>query len=202
MSGTLISDLDSSPQLDGDGDLISKIMADMNGSEPPVQQQQQMQMQMQMQQQQQPKYSSGGVISSPNPNSTMQHTMDSAPATAHIIGHEHPTNADFQAAVQPRGLMGASASASWEPAPRAPVRKVAKKSWWNKVFEEMRVPILVAFMVFLFSLPIVNLVIGTYIPSFVKSTGELTVTGLLLKSLTAGATFWILQRVIVPLLAL
>lgn len=191
MSGTLISDLDGSPQLDGDGDLISKIMADMNGGEPPVQQQQQVK-----------QYSSGGVISSPNPNTTLQHTMDSGPATAHIIGHEHPTNADFQAAVQPRAS-SPSSQASWEPMPsRAPVKKILKKSWWNKVFEELRIPILVAFMVFLFSLPIINIVIGNYIPAFVKSTGELTVMGLLVKSLTAGATFWILQRVVVPLLAL
>ena len=190
MSGTLISDLDTSPQLDGDGDLISKIMADMN-TEPPAQQQQQQQ------------YSSGGVISSPNPNTTVQHTMDPAPPTAHLIGHDHPTTADFQAALQPRGLAAPSASAAWEPAAtRAPVKRLPKKSWWNKIFEEMKVPILVAFMVFLFSLPIINIVIGTYIPSFVKSTGELTVMGLLVKSLTAGGTFWILQRVIVPLLSL
>jgi len=188
-TGTLISDLDTSPHLDGDGDLISKIMADMNTEpSPPAQ------------------VPSGGMISSPNPNSTIQHTMDNAPATAHLIGHDHPTNADFKAALEPRGLpspssMGGAASWSNEDAPPPP-RKAPKRSWWSKIFGEMKIPILVSFMVFLFSLPIVNLVIGTYIPSFVKGTGELTVLGLLLKSLTAGVTFWILQRVIVPLLSL
>ena len=185
-SGTLISDLDTSPQLDGDGDLISKIMADMN-TEPPAQQQQM----------------ASGMISSPNPNSTIQHTMDNAPVTAHIIGHEHPTNADFQAALEPRGLPSASSAASWssnEAAP--PIKKAPKRSWWNKIFAEMKVPLFVSFMVFLFSLPIINVLIGMYIPSFVKGTGELTVLGLLLKSLTAGVTFWILQRVVVPLLSL
>jgi hypothetical protein len=66
----------------------------------------------------------------------------------------------------------------------------------------MKVPILVSLIVFLFSLPIINIIIGTYIPSFVKGTGELTVLGLLLKSFTAGGTFWLLQRVVVPLLSL
>lgn len=182
-AGTLISDLDTSPHLDGDGDLISKIMADMN-SEPPAQ-------------------ASSGMISSPNPNSTLQHTMDTAPATAHLIGHEHPTNADFQASLEPRGLPSASSAATWNSnRPAAPMKKPVRKSWWTKIFAEMKVPILVSFMVFLFSLPIINIVIGAYIPSFVKSTGELTVIGLLVKSLTAGVTFWILQRVVVPLLSL
>jgi hypothetical protein len=187
-AGTLISDLDSSPQLDGDGDLINKIMADMNNDPPPA------------------APSSGNVISSPNPNSTLQHTMDNGPATAHVIGKSHPTQADFQAALQPQGLPSASSlggSAAWTPeAPKAPMRRVPKKSWLNKIFDEMKVPILVSLIVFLFSLPIINIIIGTYIPSFVKGTGELTVLGLLLKSFTAGGTFWLLQRVVVPLLSL
>jgi hypothetical protein len=193
-SGTLIGDLDSSPQLDGDGDLISKIMADMNIEPSPAQQQQQ---------------PSGGVISAPNPNSTLQHTMDKGPPTAHVIGHSHPTQADFQAALSPQGLPSASSlggSAAWVPAANAgarlPPRRVPKKSWWNKIFDEMKLPIFVALIVFLFSLPVVNLIIGTYIPSFVKGTGELTAMGLLLKSLAAGGTFWLLQRVVVPLLSL
>lgn len=184
--GTLISDLDSSPQLDGDGDLISKIMADMN-TEPPVQH-----------------VPASGVISSPNPNSTIHHAMDNAPATAHLIGNDHPTTADFKAAIEPRGLPSASTTggAAWSDEAPPPPRKAPRKSWWNKIFGEMKVPILVSFMVFLFSLPIINIVIGTYLPYLLKGTGELTVLGLLLKSIVAGITFWVLQRVVVPLLSL
>jgi hypothetical protein len=36
----------------------------------------------------------------------------------------------------------------------------------------------------------------------VKSTGELTLLGLLMKSFAAGGAFWLLQRVVVPLLSL
>lgn len=194
VSGTLISELDSSPQLDGDGDLINKIMADMN-MEP-------------SQQQQAPALMSspGSVISSPNPNSTIQHAMDMVPATAHMIGHDHPTAGDFEAAIQPRGMMAggaASTAAAWASAPVArPKMKVAKKSWWVKVLEEMKLPIFVALLFFVFSLPVLHIIIGSYLPSLVRSTGELTTLGLLFKSLLAGITFWILQRIIVPLLSL
>jgi hypothetical protein len=193
VSGTLISDLDSSPQLDGDGDLINKIMADMN---------------LEPTQQQAPATSMPpplSVISSPNPNSTLQHSMDSIPATAHMIGHEHPTAGDFEAAIQPRGLMagGATTAAAWSSgAPQKPRVKVAKKSWWVKLLEEMKLPIFVALLFFFFSLPILHIVIGTYLPSLIRGSGELTTLGLLFKSLLAGLTFWILQRIIVPLLSL
>jgi len=181
-SGTLITDLDSSPQLDGDGDLINKIMADMNtDTAPPAQ--------------------LSGVISSPNPNSTFTHAVDVKPAVSHVIGHEHPTLGDFQAAIKP--TLGGGGSAAWEPMHQAPPpKKAPKKSWISRIADEMKVPVLVSLIVFLFSLPVTNIIIGSYIPTFVKSTGDLTMVGLLLKSLTAGTTFWFLQRVIVPLLSL
>ncbi len=198
VSGTLISDLDSSsPQLDGDGDLINRIMADMN-LEPSAQQQAPAP-------QMNPMSSPMSVISSPNPNSTIQHAMDSVPPTAHMIGHDHPTAGDFEAAIQPRGLMagGASAAAAWSSGtPTKPKVKVPKKSWWMKMLDEMKLPIFVALLFFVFSLPVLHIIIGSYLPSLVRSTGELTTLGLLFKSLLAGLTFWILQRIVVPLLSL
>ncbi len=196
VSGTLISDLDSSPQLDGDGDLINKIMADMN-LEPSAQQAPAPQMN--------PMSPPASVISSPNPNSTIQHAMDSVPPTAHMIGHDHPTAGDFEAAIQPRGLMagGASTAAAWSSGTATkPKVKVPKKSWWMKVLDEMKLPIFVTLLFFVFSLPVVHIIIGSYLPSLVRATGELTTLGLLFKSLLAGATFWILQRIVVPLLSL
>jgi hypothetical protein len=192
-SGTLISDLDSAPQLDGDGDLIQKIMADMNSDAPAMPQ---------------PK-ATNSMISSPNPNSTFQRVVDNAPATAHVIGHDHPSPGDFQAAIDPRGLPSGGGDAyaamgSWQAGPSSvppPVMPV-KKSWYMRIAEEMKMPVIVALLVFLFSLPVINIIIGSYIPSLVKSTGDLTTLGLLLKSGTAGFTFWLLQRVIVPLLSM
>jgi hypothetical protein len=185
-SGTLISDLEGAPQIDGDGDLIKKIMADMN-SEPQA-------------------TPAPTVISSPNPNSTFHRAVDSGPATAHVIGHEHPTAGDFQASLEPRGLPPSGSygnMASWSPqtAPPPPSPPM-KKAWSARIAEEIKIPLFVSLLVFIFSLPFINIIIGTYLPSMVKATGDLTTLGLVLKSTSAGLTFWLLQRVIVPLLSL
>jgi hypothetical protein len=68
--------------------------------------------------------------------------------------------------------------------------------------DEIRVASFVSILVFIFSLPVVNFLFAHYLPWSVKSTGELTMVGLLIKSIGAGISFWILQRVIVPLLSL
>lgn len=189
-SGTLLSDLDSAPQLDGDGDLIQKIMADMNGDAPA------------------PPKATSGVISSPNPNSTFQHAVDNGPATAHVIGHDHPTPGDFQTAIDPRGLPSAGGmyggGSPWMPSGPAipPPIMPMKKTWYMRIADELKMPIIVALLVFVFSLPVINIIVGSYLPSLVKSTGDLTTMGLLLKSSTAGFTFWLLHRVIVPLLSM
>ena len=197
-SGTLISDLDSSPSLDGDGDLIKRIMADVNSSgvlPPPA------------------PAPSVNVVNSPNPNSTFQHAMDNVPATAHIIGKDHPSSGDFQAAIQqnagyasqgPMPMMAPSMQqAAWQPQQQIsmPMPEPSRK-WSTFIFDELKMPVLVALLVFVFSLPVLNIVIANYVPYLVKSTGDLTTLGLVLKSVLAGSTFWILQRIIVPLLSL
>jgi hypothetical protein len=68
------------------------------------------------------------------------------------------------------------------------------------MMEEFRTPMLVAILVFVVSLPVVNFLFAHYLPSMVKPTGELTAVGLVIKSVGAGGAFWLLQRVIVPLL--
>ncbi len=197
-SGTLLSDLEGgSANFDQDNDLIKRIMADVNSGNanqqvlappapaPPM-----------------------SVISSPNPNSTLQHTMDNTPATAHIIGREHPSMGDFQDAIQNTAMpmmapMPSGQQAQWQPVQQAMnVYVPPPKKWGSAIFDEVKLPIFVAIIVFVFSLPILNMIMANYLPSMVKPSGDLTTIGLLLKSLLAGATFWILQRIIVPLLSL
>jgi hypothetical protein len=43
--------------------------------------------------------------------------------------------------------------------------------------------------------------IGHYLPNLLKIGGDLTTVGLVFKSLLAGTAFWVLQRVLVPLVA-
>jgi hypothetical protein len=51
-------------------------------------------------------------------------------------------------------------------------------------------------------MPFINILFSHYIPSLIKPTGDLTTVGVLVKAALAGATFWVLQRVVAPLLAL
>lgn len=206
-SGTLLSDLDGNQGAGNDGDLVRKIFADMNvpGSSNPV------------------ISGVGQMISSPNPNTIAPMTMDAAPATSHIIGKDHPTPADFAAAIHgvprsnegnvPPPMPGNMAQqlmppGAWNPylqqAPQQqiPIDTGSKKNFYARVADEVKIPILVTILVFVFSLPFLNVLFSHYIPSLLKPTGDLTTVGLLVKSVLAGASFWVLQRVIAPLLSL
>lgn len=197
-SGTLLTDLETGgSNFEQDNDLIKRIMADVNSGGggqvlPPPAQAGQM-----------------SVISSPNPNTTIQHTLDTQPATAHIIGRDHPSAGDFQDAIQNMGMptmspvQSGQQPAQWYPQQEAmPVYAPPSKKWGSVFFDELKLPIFVSIIVFIFSLPILNIIMSNYLPSMVKPSGDLTTLGLVLKSLLAGSTFWILQRIVVPLLSL
>lgn len=194
--GTLLSELDQkgSP---GDDDLVRQIFKDLNNPAPSF---------------------SGGneVINAPNPNTVAPHTMDSGPATSHIIGRDHPTPADFAAAMH--GVQRAPVPENGPPPPSGnynmanpwtqqqqpqgpPMVMPTGKNIYSRVADEIKTPILVTLLVFLFSLPFINVLFSHYIPSLIKPTGDLTTVGTLGKSAIAGFTFWVLQRVVAPLLA-
>lgn len=197
---TLLSELDTAPA-HGDGDFVQNILNEMNGgsgpTNPPIQ----------------PPPAVGGfnqgVINMPNPNTIAPRHMDNAPAMAHMIGNSQPTPADFAQMMNTGGGPSAASQggeqwgASYQPQQRAPSpQPTPKRSWFARSLDEIRIAFFVAILVFVFSLPVVNFLFAHYLPSMVKSTGELTVIGLLMKSAAAGASFWVLQRVIVPLLSL
>ena len=197
---TLLSELDSAPG-QGDGDFVQNILNEMNGGAAPMNPPAPIQ----------PPPAAGGsnqgVINAPNPNSIAPHQMDNAPITAHMIGNSHPTPGDFAQMMNSNGPAAAPQGGDQWGAATPPQRQFAapaapKRSWIMKSLDEFRVPFFVAIIVFIFSLPVINFVFAHYLPSMVKSTGELTLIGLGIKSLAAGASFWVLQRVIVPLLSL
>jgi hypothetical protein len=189
-AGVMLSDLEGGSG--GDGDLVQKILADMK----------------------MPAASSGvGAIPAPMPQmpmgsmmgsgSTTGMTMDNRIPTSHVIGNEHPTPADFAAAIHGGNqMMGApiqmmpgsfAQQQSYEP---------PSKNMYGKIAEEIKIPFVVALLFFVFSLPPIRVLIAHYIPSVIKPTGEYMITGLLMVSLVVGIVFWILQRVIAPLLSL
>ena len=84
-AGTLLSDLDSKPPtMSKDDDLVNKILADMNipSQSNPIMNAP-------------PPSGNGRVINSPNPNSVYPVAIDPGTATAHMIGKDFPTSADF-----------------------------------------------------------------------------------------------------------
>ena len=192
---TLLSELDSSPPKDGD--LVDQILKEMNGSGGNASFQHQQPspaMMMPSNPGIQPVQMSNTALSS--------HVMDNGPATAHMIGGSQPTPADFAAAMH--GVPVAQPQASNPPvqAPDYAQYRPAKRSLFKRFGEEFKVPLLVALLVFVFSLPVVNFLFAHYLPSLVLPTGQLKMLGLVIKSAGAGVLFWILQRIIVPLFSL
>jgi hypothetical protein len=215
-AGTLLADLDTQAG-GGDGDLVQKILSDMNiptggGGErerraaaPPPLPAQTPIYQQQM-----------------STNSTQQLSMDSRIPQSHMIGNEHPTPADFASAIGPMQSMPGLPSMSamgfaqqqQQHFPQNPYAQggqhgqmaggyeAPSKNLYGRILEEMKVPFVVALLFFVFSLPPIRVLIAHYLPSLIKQTGEFQTTGLVVVSLLSGVTFWLLQRVIAPLLSL
>jgi hypothetical protein len=197
-AGTLLSDLDGkAPVLNSkDDDLVNKILADMNipSSSNPI-----------MNAPPPPSGNGNRMIQSPNPNTTYPMSMDPATATAHMIGKDYPSMADFaNLAHAPSFSHGGSAYANVAPPPQqqAPMlMDTAKGNFYSEMMSQAKQPILVAIIIFLVSLPIINILIGHYLPSLLRMGGDLTTAGLLIKSLGGGFLFWFIQKVLVPLMA-
>jgi hypothetical protein len=73
------------------------------------------------------------------------------------------------------------------------------KGWMGDLISQMRQPLLVAILFFAMSLPVINVMLGFYVPSMLRATGDLSTLGLLAKSLLAGVLYWTILHVIVPL---
>ena len=195
-AGTLLSELDTQgPSSSQDNDLVQKILTDINGGggngnsvqmpgrgmaapPPPL---------------------PSGMTPGMMPQATNFPTAsDPATAQAHVIGRDHPSPADFARAIH--GLGGMNENQGSEQAPMEYVYEEPKKNWYGKILEEAKTPILVTLLFFVLSLPAVNLLVAHYLPNLILPTGSLTTTGLLAKSALAGLSFWILLRVVTPLL--
>jgi hypothetical protein len=198
--GTLLSDLDTrTPVLSKDDDLVNKILADMNtpSQSNPIMNAPQ------------PPSGNGRVINSPNPNSTYPMAMDPGTATAHMIGKDYPTSADFANLMHsPQFTHGGSqfANAMYMPQQmqqqaQPTLINTTKGNMYSDIIVQAKQPLLVAIIVFIVSLPIINVLIGHYMPSLLRIGGDLTTAGLVVKSLIGGFLFWFIQKVLVPLMA-
>lgn len=195
-AGTSLADLDSKSPVIGDDDLVNKILADMNssGGNPVIQGGNNGGGNL-------PPAPSGRVISSPNPNSTFPQAVDPATATAHMIGKEYPTPADFASLMSNGYAPSPQMMAQVQAAQQAPMlsQLSVKGNWYSEILNQLRQPILVAMIVFILSLPIVHIMIGHYAPMLLRPGGDMNTLGLLVKACMAGAAFWFVQKVLVPL---
>lgn len=206
-AGTLLSDLDSkAPVFSKDDDLVNKILADMNI---PSQSNPIMQPAMQsMQQQQQPPPSGNGhrMINAPNPNSTYPMSSDPATATAHMIGKDYPTAADFAGLMPQYSHGGSHGGSSYEHVSpymqqqQPTLIETFKGNMYSDIVSQIKQPLLVAMIIFFVSLPIINVLIGHYLPSLLRMGGDLTTAGLAVKSVFGGFLFWFIQKILVPLM--
>jgi len=197
MSGTMLSDLGQGTPDNSDGDFVQRILADLNTSESasnPVMNSMP------------PPAGNGRVINSPNPNTTYPLAMDPATATAHMIGKDFPTAGDFST------MMNQSSGAPYQQgqqqmgggqqqAPPILTQLTTGKGYFSDLIHQMRQPLLVAIIFFIVSLPVINVLIGHYLPSMLRAGGDLTTVGLLVKSLGAGAAYWVILNILVPLVS-
>ena len=201
--GTLLSDLDGKAPIAGDGDLVKMIYQDMNsggsvGQAPmggtPM-----------------GGIQSGPINPMPPPQSTQHYQMDPTPATAHIIGGQHPTAADFSQMLQSStpgfpaggGWVGAGANSPNQAQIAAQIASIQAsqgKAWSNWVTDEMKVPILIAILVFVVNLPFLSVLVAHYAPWMLKASGDMNLYGQASKALLVGALYWASNRIILPLL--
>jgi len=209
--GTPIGDLTGGMQMphsnDNDNDLVKRIMTDMNI---PMDNGQSTASNL-------PPAPSGRsippMINDPNPNTITQYSMDNGPATSHVIGNQHPSAAEFVSLLPGHGGVGGfpmAANASFYNTPvmqpqiqyiQAPSQSMFSSFNSVNIFREMKIPLFVSILFAFMSLPVINTMIGHYLPNLLKIGGDLTTVGLVFKSLLAGTAFWVLQRVLVPLVA-
>jgi len=197
-AGTLLSDLDSKPPVTNnrDDDLVNRILADMNvpsqanpvmNAPPP------------------PSGNGSRVISAPNPNTVYSQAIDPATASAHMIGKDYPTAADFANLMRSQAMShGGSQFApvvQQQVAPQPTLVEMTKGNMYSDIITQIKQPLLVAIIVFIVSLPVINVLIGHYIPSLLRVGGDLTTAGMAVKALFGGFLFWFIQKILVPLMA-
>ena len=184
-AGTLLSELDGARH--SDGDLVDSILSDLNqsgqGNAPP------------------PMGVRGQVQNVQQLQSNFPTAVDPAVPTAHLIGHDHPTPADFQ-----RMMATAQGPVPFNTAVPQ-MQQEAKyvepaKNWQGQWVDELKQPILVAIIVFLITLPAIHLLANHYAPSLLLPGGNFNTIGNLARAVSAGLLYWILQRVIAPLLSI
>ena len=151
-----------------------------------------------------PPSGNGRVISAPNPNTTYPVSMDPGTATAHMIGKDYPSAADFAHLMHSSQFSHGGSQFANVPSQRSEqptLIESVKGNMYADIISQVKQPLLVAIIIFIVSLPIINVLVGHYLPSLLRVGGDLTTAGLGVKALIGGFLFWFIQKVLVPLMA-
>jgi hypothetical protein len=130
------------------------------------------------------------ITEKPNTTSIGDLRMDPGPSRAHMIGNATPSMADFQSMLfqTPPGMTPIHKNEQ----PEAPVRKekpVQQPSVWSIVLQQLRAPLIVVGIVFLLNLPVITNMMSRYASWMYLGSGEISISGLAVKSLLGGALF-------------
>jgi hypothetical protein len=80
--------------------------------------------------------------------------------------------------------------------------KAPEKNWQGQWVDELKQPILVAILFFVITLPAVHLLVSHYAPTLLGPGGNFTTMGNVARALCSGGLYWVLQRVVAPLLSI
>ena len=130
--------------------------------------------------------------------------MDPATSTAHLIGKDYPSPADFANVMHSSNHMGYGGSPyqnMQQGMPQGyPTLLPSQGNLYAEVIAQVKQPLIVSIIIFLVSLPALNVLIGHYVPSLLRIGGDLTTVGLIVKSAFGGFLFWFIQKILVPLM--
>jgi len=137
----------------------------------------------------------GSIISEPPVStSTGEIRMDPAAARAHIIGNSAPSMADFQSMLfqTPPGMTPIHKQ---EPVPdqREPKTTKTAPTLMSSIMQYVRAPIVVMVIVFFLNLPVITSIMSRYASWMYLGSGEISIAGLLIKSLLGGGLFAMYQ---------
>jgi hypothetical protein len=136
------------------------------------------------------------IVEPPIATSTGQLRMDPGTARANVIGNSTPTMADFQAMLQqmPPGIAPFHGPVA-APPPSLPVPGPKPIAWRDAILQQLRAPFVVGVIVFLLNMPVITTVFSRYASWMYLSSGEISIGGLLVKTVLAAGLFLVYQTV-------
>lgn len=124
-----------------------------------------------------------------------QYRIDPVPPQANVIGGSRPTMEDFRSMMNPAPSGMTPFQPFRPPGAEEVYMPLSAKvpDWRTTAVQFMRAPVIVAIIVFLLNLPVVTGLLSRYAVWMYLSSGEISVSGLLVKSLLGACLFALYQ---------